>query len=207
MKENQQILETLIKNPYKPWDEKIDDLNIIIIKEPDNPEKALANLREHRPTKELVIVGDNETPACSYHYNQINSMEMIKDALHDTIERNKRIPNLVAFKIKPTFSILLEYHSKSPGHGASLGIQGDYVKYVLSLGEAAKGHFRSFTFRISNAIKLADEYFRVIHVEIQKMLEHIADASSTMYIGISDISFHVSRIGKVGSLPSEFEKY
>jgi hypothetical protein len=28
-----------------------------------------------------------------------------------------------------------------------------------------------------------------------------------MYIGISDISFHVSRIGKVGSLPSEFEKY
>jgi hypothetical protein len=128
-KEKQQILETLLEHL-----EKDNDLNILMIKEPDNTEKALDNLKHHRPTQEFIKEGDEETPSCSYHYNQVNSMESIQEALHDVIERNRMIPDVEVIIVKPAFSVLMEYHSKTASHGGFLGVQGDYVKYVLLLG-------------------------------------------------------------------------
>jgi hypothetical protein len=118
-KENQQILETLFEHPYEPFPEKVEnnELNILMIKGPNNPEKALDNLRHHRPIQEFLKEGDEETPSCSYHYNQINSWESIQEPLHDTIERNRELPDIEVIKIKTSFSVLMEYHSKTPDHG------------------------------------------------------------------------------------------
>jgi hypothetical protein len=93
----------------------------------------------------------------------------------------------------------MEYHRKTAGHGGSLGVQGGYVKYVLSLGHEDKVHLAPCTFRLSNWRVEQDNYLNYIHVKIQEMLEHIVGASSTMYIGITGVSFHVARIRNVGS--------
>jgi hypothetical protein len=121
-KEKHQILETLLEHPYKPFSEKDNNLNILMIKDHDNTEKALDNLKHHRPTQEFIKEGEEETPSCSYRYNQVNSMESIQEVLHDMIERNQKIPDVEVIKVKPVFSVLMESQSKTTGHGCSLGI-------------------------------------------------------------------------------------
>jgi hypothetical protein len=46
---------------------------------------------------------------------------------------------------------------------------------------------------------------KYLHVEVQKMLEHIVDSSSTMSIGISGISFHIARVRNVGAVFPEVD--
>jgi hypothetical protein len=176
-----------------------------LIKEPDNLEKALENLKAHRPIQEFIQEGKDEDPSTSYHYNQIDSWDAVLDALLDVYERNKTIPGVVAFKIKAAFSIQVEYHSKTPGHGSAPGIQGDHVRYALSLGQENKGSLIPYTIWLSRWKDEYENYSKYLHVEVQKMLEHLVDASSTMYIGITGISFHVARLRKVGALFPEVE--
>jgi hypothetical protein len=110
-----------------------------LIKEPDNLERALENLKTYCPIQEFIQEGSDEDFSFLYHYNQINSRDAVVDALRDGIVRNRSIADIVDHKIKATFAILMEYHSKTPGHGSALGSQVDHVKYVLSLGQENKG--------------------------------------------------------------------
>jgi hypothetical protein len=82
-KERMQMRNQLLEHPYKPFVEKENDLNILLIKEPELPEKALEDLETHRPTEEFVIDGDETGPSTIYHYNQINSWDSIREALYD----------------------------------------------------------------------------------------------------------------------------
>jgi hypothetical protein len=192
--ERRELLETLLEHPFVPFPRRVEnnDLHILLIKEPDNLEKALENLKAHRPIQEFIQEGKDEDPSTSYHYNQIDSWDAVLDSLLDVYERNKTIPGVVAFKIKAAFSIQVEYHSKTPGHGSAPGSQGDHVRYALSLGQENKGSLIPYTIRLSSWKDEYENYSKYLHVEVQKMLEHMLDASSTMYIGITGISFHIA---------------
>jgi hypothetical protein len=92
-----------------------------MIKEPDNPEKTLDNLGHNRPVQEFIKEGD-EASSRSYHYNQVNSWELIQGALCETIERNMLISGVEVIMIKPIFLVSKEYHSKTACHGGLLGV-------------------------------------------------------------------------------------
>jgi hypothetical protein len=60
--------------------EKENDLNGLMIKEPELPDKTLENLEIHRTTEEMAVDGDESGPSTGYYFNQINSWNSIKEA-------------------------------------------------------------------------------------------------------------------------------
>jgi hypothetical protein len=196
----------LLTNTYNHFDEKDNDLGVILINEPADLEMSKENLDNSRPTTIVDIEGDKSEPNTSYSFNKIGSWEDIQDAFREVVDHNRDIKNVNAIKIKASFAIQLEYHSHYPGHGAKY-VNGDYVKYALSPAESNNGKLIPYTFRLSNYIREQENYLNYLHIELQNVLEHNARSSSTKYICITGILFNVFRLRNTGERLAGFDEF
>jgi hypothetical protein len=164
--------QQLLEHPYKPFTEKENDLNILLIKEPELPEKAFENLEIHKPCEEMTIDGSETGPSTVYHFHQIGFWDYIKEAFYEVFERNMNLLGVRVIKIGVSFSILIEFHGHKGFHGAShRGNSDDNVKYNLFLGDENKGHVIPHIYRLSDWKIEQENYLYYLHIEIQKMIE------------------------------------
>jgi hypothetical protein len=227
MLERQQMKERLLENPIRPVSiGAVDGFDFILINSPVLKElcvEAVDNFRKERPRRGVLNIldeGENwlalhgdleggvDEPACEYNFHHITSWENIVSAFKLVVENERHVKGNKAIKIKPSFTICIEYHAKHGGHGKTVSNTdpNDFVQYVVAPARDSYQRIIPRTFKLSKYMEEGELYLGYISTELLKIMEYNADASTTKYIGITGITFWVARIKNTGARLAGYEE-
>jgi hypothetical protein len=112
LKQLKQQREFLLEHPFEHFEEKDNDLNVLLINEPVSQSKMEEILARSRDSQVCVVDGDPENrdiPVINYRYNQVGSWDDISDAIDEVFGNTY---GFQAMKVHATFHIMIEYRKK-----------------------------------------------------------------------------------------------
>jgi hypothetical protein len=185
---------------------------MILINKPAIWKEAKKRIEKLRYKPVLTVNGDVDEPVADYHFNQIHTYQgdtrhSICGAFKDVIDINTHLKGVNMFRIKVSFSLLIEKNRTTESVGYERVEEGHWVKYEMPRAVERMSNITPYTFMVRDRAIDTQKYLEYLNMYIYDMMEKNFDASSTKFIGITGVSFYVYRTRGTGSAITGLEPF